>query len=79
MSEELLGGPYVVLLEDKKIKYSKQVSEENYISLSMKPESSGQITIIGTTVIPEFSMFLPLVMGFLVVLTVPFMKKFNLH
>jgi len=79
MTEELLGGPYVVLLEDKKIKYSKYIPEENYISLSMKPESSGQITIIGTTVIPEFSMFLPLVMGFLVVLTVPFMKKFSLH
>jgi len=45
----------------------------------MKPESQGQITIIGTTVIPEFSMFIPLIMGFLVVLTVPFMKKINLH
>ena len=43
------------------------------------PESKGTITIIGTTVIPEFSMFLPLIMGFLIVLTVPFMKKFNLH
>jgi hypothetical protein len=45
----------------------------------MKPESPGEIIIIGTTVIPEFSMFLPLIMGFLVVLTVPFMKKFSLH
>jgi hypothetical protein len=79
MEEKLLGGPYVILLNDEKIKYTKSSSKENYVSLSMKPESSGEIIIIGTTVIPEFSMFLPLIMGFLVILTVPFMKKFSLH
>ena len=79
MSEKLLGGPYLILLDDEKIKYNKYIQQENYISLSMKPESIGQITIIGTTVIPEFSMFIPMIMGFLVVLTVPFMKKFSLH
>jgi hypothetical protein len=45
----------------------------------MKPELTGEITIIGTTVIPEFSMFIPLIMGFLIILTVPFVKKINLH
>jgi len=79
MEEELLGGPYVILLNDEKIKYTKSFSKENYVSLSMKPESPGEIIIIGTTVIPEFSMFLPLIMGFLIILTVPFMKKFSLH
>ena len=79
MEEELLGGPYVILLNDEKITYTKSSSKENYVSLSMKPESPGEIIIIGTTVIPEFSMFLPLIMGFLIILTVPFMKKFSLH
>ena len=79
MEEELLGGPYVILLNDEKIMYTKSSSKENYVSLSMKPESTGEIIIIGTTVIPEFSMFLPLIMGFLIILTVPFMKKFSLH
>ncbi len=79
MEEKLLGGPYVILLNDEKIKYTKSSSKENYVSISMKPESPGKITIIGTTVIPEFSMFLPLIMGFLIILTVPFMKKFSLH
>ena len=79
MEEKLLGGPYVILLNDEQIIYSKYSIKENYISLSMKPESPGQITIIGTTVIPEFSMFIPLIMGFLIILTVPFMKKFSLH
>ena len=78
MSEELLGGPYVILLDNEKIQYNKS-EIDGYVTLGMKPESTGTITIIGTTVIPEFSMFIPLIMGFLIILTVPFMKKFNLH
>ena len=79
MEKELLGGPYVILLNDEKIKYTKSSIKENYVSLSMKPESPGKITIIGTTVIPEFSMFLPLIMGFLIILTIPLMRKVSLH
>jgi len=79
MSEELLGGPYVVMLDDEKIKYTKFIQEDNKISLNFKPESTGEITIIGTTVIPEFSMFIPLIMGFMIIVTVPLMRKFSLH
>ena len=79
MEEKLLGGPYVILLNDEQIIYSKYSIKENHISLSMKPESPGQITIIGTTVIPEFSMFIPLIMGFVIILTVPLMRKVGLH
>ena len=79
MEKKLLGGPYVILLNDEQIKYSKYSIKENHISLSMKPESPGQITIIGTTVIPEFSMFIPLIMGFVIILTLPLMRKVNLH
>jgi hypothetical protein len=78
LPEELLWGPYVILLDNEKIQYNKS-NVDGYVSLGMKPESTGIITIIGTTVIPEFSMFIPLIMGFLVVLTVPFMKKISLH
>ena len=79
MSEELLGGPYVTLLDDEKIKYSKFVRDGGIISLNLKPETTGQITIIGTTVIPEFSMFIPLIIGFMIILTVPLMRKFSLR
>ena len=79
MEEKLLGGPYVILLDNEKIEFSQYSIKENYISLAMKPESSGEIMIIGTTVIPEFSMFIPLIMGFMIILTVPAMRKFSLH
>ena len=79
MSEELLGGPYVTLLDDEKIKYTQFVRDEGTVSLNLKPETTGQVTIIGTTVIPEFSMFIPLIMGFMIILTVPVMRKFSLR
>ena len=79
MSEELLGGPYVTLLNDEQIKYSKFIRDGNIVSLNLKPETPGQITIIGTTVIPEFSMFIPLIMGFMIILMVPMMRKFTLR
>ena len=78
MSEELLGGPYIILLNDEKIQYSKFTQAET-ISLNLKPETTGEITIIGTTVIPEFSMFIPLIMGFFIILTIPMMKRFSLR
>jgi hypothetical protein len=79
LPKELLGGPYVVLLDNEKIGFWYQEKDENNVMLSIKPELTGKITIIGTTVIPEFSMFIPLIMGFVIVLTIPFMKKFSLH
>jgi hypothetical protein len=45
MEEKLLGVPYVILLNDEKIKYTKSVSKENYVSLSMKPQAVGEIMI----------------------------------
>ena len=79
MEKELLGGPYVILLNDEKIMHSNYPDGENRILISMKPESTGEIIIIGTTVIPEFSMFIPLVFGFMIILTLPLMRKFSLH
>ena len=79
MPIELLGGPYITFLDDEKMLHTKYSNNENYITLNMKPESSGRIHIIGTTVIPEFPIFAPLVIGFLIILTLPLMKKFNLR
>jgi len=79
MSQELLGGPYVILLNDEQIKYTKFIRDGNNISLNLKPQTTGQVTIIGTTVIPEFSMFIPLIMGFMIILTIPLMRKFSLR
>jgi hypothetical protein len=45
IEEELLDGPYGILLNDEKIQYTKSISKENYVSLSMKPQAVGEIII----------------------------------
>ena len=76
---ELLWEPYSVFLNDEKIIFQQYFNNGTHVWVSLVPETSGEITIIGTTVVPEFSMMIPLIMGFLVILTLPFMKKFNLR
>jgi hypothetical protein len=76
---ELLWGPYVVFLNDEKIKYNKYTVNETHATLDIKPQTSGEISIIGTTVIPEFPIIAPLAIGFLMILAMPLMRKVSLH
>ena len=76
---ELLWGPYSVFLEDEKILFQEYFNNGTHAWVTIVPETSGEVTIIGTTVVPEFSIMLPLIIGFFVILAVPFMKKFNLR
>ena len=55
MEEELLGGPYVILLNDEKIKYNKSMSKENYVSLSIKPQAVGEIIISNSEYIRDLT------------------------
>jgi hypothetical protein len=76
---ELLWGPYAVFLDDEKIQYNDNYNNGTHVWIHVKPETTGTVSIIGTTVVPEFSMFIPLIMGFMIILTVPLMKKFSLR
>ena len=48
IEKEFLDGPHSILLNDEKIPYTKSVSKENYVSLSIKPQTVGQIVITGS-------------------------------
>ena len=76
---ELLWEPYMVFLDDEKIFFHKYINNGTHVWLSMRPETSGEITIIGTTVIPEFPIIVPLAIGFLIIVAMPLIKKFNLR
>jgi hypothetical protein len=76
---ELLWKPYSVFLNDEKIYFHEYTNNGTYVWLNMKPETSGEIVIIGTTAIPEFPIIAPLVIGFSMIFLVPFIQKFNLH
>jgi len=76
---ELLWKPYSVFLNNEKVFFHEYINNGTHVWLSMKPETVGEVSIIGTTVIPEFPIIAPLAIGFLMILIVPFTKKFNLH
>ena len=76
---ELLWEPYFVFLDDEKIWYHEYINNGTHVWVSMKPVTSGEITILGTTAIPEFPIIIPLAVGFLMILVVPLIRKFNLH
>jgi len=76
---ELLWEPYFVFLDEEKINEHKFNNNGTHVWLNVRPETSGEITIIGTTVIPEFPMIAPLAIGFLIILVMPLMRKFNLR
>ncbi|KAF6245894.1 hypothetical protein [Nitrosopumilus sp. b2] len=76
---ELLWGPYSVFLDDEKTFFHEYINNGTHVWVSVIPETSGEVTIIGTTVIPEFPIIAPLAIGFLMILVLPFMKKFNLR
>ena len=59
---ELLWEPYLVFLDDEKIDQHKFNNNGTHVWLNMKPETSGEIIIVGTTVIPEFPTIAPLAM-----------------
>ena len=76
---ELLWEPYSVFLNDDEILKREIMNNGTHVWLNIRPETSGEITIIGATVIPEFPIIAPLAVGFLMILVVPLMKKFNLR
>ena len=59
MEEKFSGSPYVILLNDEKIKYTKSISKENYVSLSMKPQTVGEIIITGSEYTDSISKITP--------------------
>lgn len=76
---ELLWGPYAVFLDGKQISFHEYNNNGTHVWLNMRPESSGEISIIGTTVVPEFPIIGPLAIGFLMIMILPIIKKLNLH
>ena len=76
---ELLWGPYAVFLGDEKILFHDYINNGTHVWLNIKPNASGEISVIGTTVVPEFPIIAPLAMGFLIILVVPLIRKVNLH
>lgn len=76
---DLLWGPYAVFLDQEQISFHEYNNNGTHAWLNMRPENSGEISIIGTTVVPEFPIIAPLAIGFLMIMILPIIKKLNLR
>ena len=76
---ELLWGPYVVFLDEQRIPHTEYANNGTHAWVNMHPDTGGEISIIGTTVIPEFSIIAPLAIGFLMIMAIPWIRRFNLR
>jgi hypothetical protein len=72
---ELLWSPYEVFLDDTKILEREYKLNETHALLSIRPQNSGTIEIIGTTVIPEFPIIAPLFVGIAIVVALQIKNK----
>jgi hypothetical protein len=72
---ELLWDPYEVFLDDQKILKHEFFSNETHAWLNFRPESSGTIQIIGTSVVPEFPVLAPLFLGIAAVIAIQLKTK----
>jgi len=82
---ELLWNPYNVYLGEEgflggtQILNHELIIEEGFVQLNIRPDTTGTIRIIGTTVIPEFPLFMPLLIGIIMVIAIHSKKNFSLH
>jgi hypothetical protein len=68
--------PYGVFADEEKVFKHEFVVNETHVQLNMRPETAGTIRIIGTSVVPEFPLFVPLVLGMSMVMVLVFRKSF---
>lgn len=74
---ELLWEPYEVYLNNNKTLNREFNNNGTHVWLGFKPDTAGTIQIIGTTVVPEFPVFVPLAVGICAALILQFRNRFN--
>lgn len=76
---ELLWNPYQVIQDgDKLFKHEFKINQ-THVGLNFRPVSGDNIQVIGTSVVPEFPLFAPLVIGVIMVIALGFRNKINLR
>ncbi len=76
---ELLWNPYQVIEVDEKLHKHEFQINQTHVGLNFRPVTGEGIQVIGTSVVPEFPLFAPLVIGVIMVIALGFRNKINLH
>ena len=79
MPQELLWGPYDVTINGNKTLHTQYHQNGTHIWIGLRPASAGTIQITGTTVVPEFPLFVPLAIALSAVVLLRFTNRLNFH
>ncbi len=79
MPKALLWGPYQSTINTNKTLTTPFRDNGTYTWIGITPEQSGTLQITGTTAIPEFPMFVPLVIAISAVVVLRFSNKLSFH
>jgi hypothetical protein len=79
MPLELLWGPYEVKLNGNGTLYKVSHNNGTHVWIGLTPHKAGTVQITGTTAIPEFPLFVPLVIGISVVIALQFRNRLNFN
>ena len=79
MPHELLWGPYQGKLNGNGTLTTTFYNNGTHAWIGLKPSKSGTIQITGTTAIPEFPLFVPLVIGISAVIALQFRNRLNFN
>ena len=66
--------PYGVFTDEEKVLRHEYAVDESHVQLNIRPETAGTVRIIGTSVVPEFPLFVPLVLGMSMIMVLVFRK-----
>lgn len=75
MPQAMLGGKYVTHINYNHLLTTVFHKNETHSWIGVRPSTNGTIQIIGTTVIPEFPVFVPLLMGIVIILVLQFRTR----
>jgi len=79
MPQELLWGPYQGKINGNGTLTDTFHKNGTHAWIGLHPSKSGTIQLTGTTAIPEFPMFVPLVVGITVVIALQFRNRLNFN
>jgi len=79
MPQELLWGPYQGKLNGNGTLTTSFHNNGTHVWIGLKPSKSGTIQLTGTTAIPEFPLFVPLVIGISAVIALQFRNRLNFN
>ncbi|NNL58879.1 MAG: hypothetical protein HKP31_05400 [Nitrosopumilus sp.] len=79
LDSKLIDGPFVILVDDKKINNANVQKIENLSILEIPLNDKSQtLTIIGTTIVPEFGPLVMLTLSISIVAIITLSKKFGI-